>query len=90
MSSWSLLLALSGFHCDLDRGELRFAPQLAASTEADRFTAFWSTDRAWGTYTQRRAADGTWVPSVEVLGGDARGLRVSACGREWELPATSG
>lgn len=87
MSSWALLLAASGFACDLGRGELRFAPALAASTAADRFSAFWSTGRAWGTYTQRREPDGAWTPSVEVLGGNADGLRVAACGREWVIAA---
>lgn len=87
MSSWSLLLALSGFWCDIDRGELRFAPLLEASTSADEFTTFWSTDRGWGTYTQRRdpADTSVWHPSVTVLGGDLRGIRVTACGQEWVL-----
>jgi hypothetical protein len=85
MSSWSLLLALSGFTCDLCKGELRFAPQLAASPDPDRFTTFWSTDRAWGTYTQTRNPDNTWTPTLDILGGDLTGVRVSACGQEWTI-----
>lgn len=86
MSSWALLLAYSGAHADAGRGELRFDPVLAASTEADEFRAFWSNGLAWGTYRQRRDAAGDWQPSVEVLGGEAKGLRVTACGRTWTLP----
>ena len=86
MSSWAVLLALSGAHCDLGRGELRFEPVVEASTHVDTFTTFWSTGRGWGTYTQHRdPATGAWQPRVEVLGGDMAGVRVSACGQEWTL-----
>jgi hypothetical protein len=86
MSSWAVLLALSGVHCDLGRSELRFAPVLDASTVQDTFTTFWSCGRGWGTYTQQRDSAGdTWKPSVEVLGGDMSGVRVTACGQEWTL-----
>src|ERR687886_513251 len=84
MSSWALLLALSGAHSDLGRGEIRFDPVLDASTEQETFTTFWSNGRGWGTYTQRRdPATGAWQPRVEVLGGDMTGVRVKACGKEW-------
>jgi uncharacterized protein (DUF608 family) len=86
MSSWAVLLALSGAHSDLSQHTMRFAPVLEASTEADTFRTFWSNGRGWGTYTQRRdAKTGAWVPEVQVLGGDLTGVRVSACGREWTL-----
>jgi uncharacterized protein (DUF608 family) len=86
MASWALLTALSGFHCDMDRGSISFAPIVDASTEADVFRCFWSCGRGWGTYAQRReAVTGAWAPEVEVLGGDMRGVRVTACGREWTL-----
>lgn len=40
--------------------------------------------RAWGTYTQRKdATSGVWQLSVEVLGGDATGLQITACGQEF-------
>lgn len=86
MSSWALLLALSGFHCDMSRGSISFAPRLDAATETDSFSTFWSCGRGWGRYRQRRdpASDG-WIPEVEVLGGDMRGVRVTACGRQWTL-----
>ncbi len=82
MASWGLLPALSGFACDMARDELTFAPRI----NAEDFRTFWSTGRAWGTYTQRRdRATGQMEPSVHVLHGDASGVRVRACGREWTL-----
>ncbi len=82
MASWGLLPALSGFVCDMARNELTFAPRI----NAEDFRTFWSTGRAWGTYTQRRdRATGQMEPSVQVLYGDASGVRVRACRREWTL-----
>ncbi|HZG65397.1 MAG TPA: hypothetical protein VEZ12_01555, partial [Herpetosiphonaceae bacterium] len=86
MSSWAVLLALSGVHCDVARGELSFDPVVGAADDEDVFRSFWSCGRGWGTYTQRRdVTSGEWQPSVEVLGGDMAGIRVRACGREWTL-----
>ncbi|MEN9934491.1 MAG: hypothetical protein RLZZ387_1070 [Chloroflexota bacterium] len=85
MASWALLTALSGFRCDASEGWVSFAPVAGASTEADELSCLWSNGLAWGTYAQRRGADGAWTPEVTVLGGDAAGLRVRACGREWEV-----
>jgi uncharacterized protein (DUF608 family) len=86
MSSWAVLLALGGMHCDLGRGELSFDPVLDASIEQERFATFWSAGRGWGIYTQQRdPATGEWKGSVEVLGGDMTGVRVKACGQEWTL-----
>jgi non-lysosomal glucosylceramidase len=86
LSSWAVLVALSGFQCDLGQGVIRFAPAAAASTEPDRFQSFWSCGRGWGTYTQvRDDAAGAWRPTVEVLGGDMAGIRVEACGQAWTL-----
>ena len=86
LSSWALLVALSGFYCDLGRGLLRFAPVLGASPDPNRFSVFWSCGRGWGTYTQTYdAAAGAWRPSVQVLGGDMTGIQVEACGQVWTL-----
>src|SRR5262249_6059437 len=86
MASWAVLLALSGVHCDLGRGELRFEPVVEASPDPDTFTTFWSTGRGWGTYTQRKdPATGAWQPEINVLGGDLSGVTIKACGREWQL-----
>jgi len=48
LASWGVLLALSGFTCDLTVGHLGFAPAL----DVRPFKCFWSTGTAWGTYTQ--------------------------------------
>jgi non-lysosomal glucosylceramidase len=53
MSSWSLLLALSGFRCDIAAGSVAFAPTLAA----DDFRCFFSAGTGWGRFEQRRVED---------------------------------
>lgn len=42
MASYSLLLAYSGFHCDMTKGRISFCPLHHGSY-------FWSVDGAWGT-----------------------------------------
>lgn len=84
MSSWALLPALTGFQSDITAKLMTFDLQPQA---CDQQTArvFWSNGQAWGTYSQQRAADGAWKPELQVLGGDAQGMRVSACGQEWTV-----
>lgn len=77
MSSWAVLLALTGMHGDMGRGELSFAPVAELLSEEKPFKTFWSTGRAWGTCTQVWDRDaGRWQPSIEVLGGDMEGVSV--------------
>jgi hypothetical protein len=84
MSSWTLLLALSGAHCDLVRGELRFDPVLI-DPDQTVFKTFWSTGKGWGTYAQTKdSATGDWQPEIAVLGGDLSGVKVYACGKTLE------
>jgi hypothetical protein len=64
MSSWGLVLALSGFFCDASRGLLRFAPRV----QQDDFRCFWSDDAAWGTFAQRIEDEAVEL-RLEVLGG---------------------
>ena len=45
MSSWALLLALSGFHYDGVTGVMAFAP----AEKKGRFSSFWSCGTGWGT-----------------------------------------
>ncbi len=86
MSSWALLLALSGVQSDLGKNTMSFNPVLSASTASNDFTCFWSSGRAWGTYSQHRdSATGEWSPTVKVLGGAATGLHIHACDHEWTL-----
>ena len=53
MSSWSLLLALSGYHYSAPAGRLSFAPLL----NAGNFRCFFSTGGAWGSYSQKLAGN---------------------------------
>ena len=48
MSSYGLLLALSGFRFDRGRGMIGFEPRL----NRENFNCFWSLEGCWGTYTQ--------------------------------------
>ncbi len=49
MSSWSLLLALSGFHYDASAQRMTFAPVVNGKD----FRTFWSCGSGWGTYRQK-------------------------------------
>lgn len=48
LSSWSLLLAYSGFECDMTVGHIGFNPVI----HRDSFRCFWSTGTGWGEYEQ--------------------------------------
>ena len=63
LSSWALLLALSGYAYHGPRGYLRFAPQVAQ----DDFRCLFTAGRAWGSVTIRgtRAA-------LTIRGGELR------------------
>jgi hypothetical protein len=52
MSSWALLLALSGFHYDAARRSIAFAP--ARATRGGEFRCFFSAGTGWGTFEQQR------------------------------------
>ncbi len=83
MSSWALILALSGVEANADHQKLSFNPVLDADQNAEVFETFWSNGLAWGTYKQQKAADGHWQPAIEVLGGNLSGTHITACGQEW-------
>ncbi len=70
MSSWGLILALSGFFCDASRALLRFAPRI----RQEDFRCFWSDDAAWGTFAQS-IEDESVELRLEVLGG-SKTLRI--------------
>ena len=72
MSSWLVLLALTGFHSDIDAGEMHFNPMTSVSTDANKFKSFWSNGKAWGTFTQGTGE----APEINVLGGSLDGIRV--------------
>jgi non-lysosomal glucosylceramidase len=54
MSSWSLLLALSGCRYSAPSRSLGFAPRL----RPDDFRCFFTAGEAWGSYAQRRSPSG--------------------------------
>jgi len=87
MSSWAVLLALSGQYGDVHQGTLSFNPVIDASSDPNLFTCFWSNGRAWGRYRQSRDSAGNWTPEIEVLGGSLEGVTVSACGKSWVADA---
>ena len=51
MASWSLLLALSGYHYSAPARRLSFAPRV----NTHDFRCFFSTGSAWGSYSQKVA-----------------------------------
>jgi non-lysosomal glucosylceramidase len=64
MSSWSSVVALSGFHYEGDRGHVMALPQLAQAN----FQCFWATGTGWGTYSLKRTPAGVRF-SLKVLAG---------------------
>lgn len=73
LSSWALLTALSGFQYDMTEGWVDFHPAI----REDDFTTFWSTGKAWGTYSQKKNKK-TGKPEREltVLYGDKDAVRL--------------
>ncbi|HLK56071.1 MAG TPA: GH116 family glycosyl-hydrolase [Chthonomonadaceae bacterium] len=65
MSSWSLLLALSGYQYDADRQHLAFAPKV----NADDFRCFFSAGNAWGVFTQEQTGGG-YNATFRILWGE--------------------
>ena len=49
MSSWAVLLALTGFQCDGVSHRLEFAPRVSS----EDFRTFWSTGTGWGVYSDK-------------------------------------
>lgn len=75
LSSWALLLALSGFQYDMHRKVVSFSPRI----NRDRFSVFWSTSTMWGVYSQTldpKTNEPAW--EVEVLYGSLGDIKVNA------------
>ena len=49
MSSWAVLLALTGYRCDGSAQRLEFAPVVSK----DNFKTFWSNGTGWGKFSER-------------------------------------
>jgi uncharacterized protein (DUF608 family) len=67
MSSYGLLIALSGFVFDAGKAMIGFDPKI----HAENFTTFWSLDGAWGLYRQTRRKS-----EIRVLWGNLRLARL--------------
>jgi hypothetical protein len=78
MSSWSLLLALSGFHFDTLSKTLRFAP----ACEPDNFNCFFSGPEGWGRLAQT-ASTANQTAEITVKSGrlDLKHLELVAVGK---------
>jgi len=82
MSSWGLLIALSGFYYNLADNEISFAPKV----HEDDFTCLWTTGRGWGVYRQQKEKEsGRIIPRIQVLGGNMDGVKVKAAGLVWTI-----
>ena len=77
MSSWSLLLALSGYRYDGPAQTLDFVPQL----KSDRFKSFFCGPEGWGSLTSERQA-GRQMSVIDAVAGQllVTQLRVAAAG----------
>ena len=64
MSSWSMLLALSGWEYDGPRAKVKFAP----SHTPDLFKSFFTSSEGWGHLGQSRQ-DGTQRNEIQVVEG---------------------
>lgn len=60
MSSWSGILALSGFDYHGGRQELTIAPRW----KAPKFTCFWATGSAWGVFTRKQEGKRVWIEAT--------------------------
>jgi hypothetical protein len=65
MSSWSSVVALSGFHYEGDRGHVITLPRLPH----EDFQCFWATGTGWGTYSLKRTQSGTVQFTIKTLAG---------------------
>ncbi len=71
MSSWSAVVALSGFFYDGATSSIIAAPRIPH----DQFKCFWATATAWGTFSYLKKATGTKF-TLNVLAGT---LRCQSC-----------
>jgi non-lysosomal glucosylceramidase len=65
MSSWSSVVALSGFHYEGDRAHVMALPRLPH----ENFQCFWATGTGWGTFTLKRAQSGGVGLTIQTLAG---------------------
>lgn len=79
MSSWTLLIALSGFKYDMVNKKIGFEPCI----NKKNFTTFWSTGTAWGTYTQKWNDNTDKMEyHIDVLYGSLQDIKIIIGGTE--------
>jgi non-lysosomal glucosylceramidase len=81
MSSWGLLLALSGVEYSAPEMRMGFAP----SVYPDDFRGFWCVGSGWGEYYQKAADKVQWAVGLKVVSG---GLSLKEF--SFTLPAPAG
>jgi hypothetical protein len=67
LSSWSVLLALSGFHYSAPQQLLAFTPRISE----DDFRCFFSAGTGWGLFSQKRTGSG-YEATIRVRRGEVR------------------
>lgn len=71
LSSWMVLLALSGYHCNMPEKKITFEPLI----HQDSFSCFFSCGTGWGKLHQKKnEKTGTYDQSFEVLHGTIEGI----------------
>ncbi len=65
MSSWSSVVALSGFQYEGNRAHVIAIPRLPQ----DNFKCFWATGTGWGSFTLTKAANGSVRFALQVIAG---------------------
>jgi hypothetical protein len=81
MSSWSLLLALSGFQYSAPENRISFSPVVNSKD----FSCFWSTGRGWGTYKQRQIPKQSQAELRVLYGGvDLQSVSLPWSGKQVE------
>ena len=77
MSSWGLLIALSGFKFDLTKKVIEFNPVV----KNEDFSCLFSCGKAWGKFTQKYdKSTGEYKYKVDVIKGSLNGIHVKARG----------
>jgi hypothetical protein len=69
LASYGLLVALSGFKCDIPNRALSFEPKI----ETNEFECFFAAGTGWGIF-RRRLVDAAWEQEIELLGGNLDGF----------------
>jgi hypothetical protein len=87
MSSWSSVVALSGFQYEGNRAHVIALPRLPS----EDFRCFWATGTGWGSYSLKRTQTGKVTFTMQTLAGSlpcrscalaSTGSRVTAKVRE--------